>query len=85
MATVVRGVILVGHGGIAKDCPPELITKLKRLEAQRRDRPADHDDQPHRHAGRRSRQAFDQVRVASIRYSPSVTYSGVRIPQECSK
>ena len=36
MATVVRGVILVGHGGIAKDCPPELVTRLKRLEAQRR-------------------------------------------------
>ena len=36
MATVVRGVILVGHGGIPKGCPQELITKLKRLEAQRR-------------------------------------------------
>ena len=32
----VRGVILVGHGGIPKDCPQELVTKLKRLEAQRR-------------------------------------------------
>ena len=32
MATVVRGVILVGHGGIPKGCPQELITKLKRLE-----------------------------------------------------
>lgn len=31
-----RGVILVGHGGIPKGCPQELITKLKRLEAQRR-------------------------------------------------
>ena len=31
-----RGVVLVGHGGIAKDCPPELVSKLKRLEAQRR-------------------------------------------------
>ena len=30
------GVILVGHGGIPKDYPPELVTKLKRLEAQRR-------------------------------------------------
>jgi sirohydrochlorin cobaltochelatase len=29
-------VILVGHGGIPKDCPQELVTKLKRLEAQRR-------------------------------------------------
>ena len=36
MATVVRGVILVGHGGIPKGCPQELITKLKRLESQRR-------------------------------------------------
>lgn len=36
MATVVRGVILVGHGGIPKGCLQELITKLKRLEAQRR-------------------------------------------------
>ena len=36
MATVVRGVILVGHGGIPKGCPQELITILKRLEAQRR-------------------------------------------------
>lgn len=36
MATVIRGVILVGHGGIPKGCPQELITKLKRLEAQRR-------------------------------------------------
>ena len=36
MATVVRGVILVGHGGIPKGCPQELVTKLKRLEAQRR-------------------------------------------------
>lgn len=31
-----RGVVLVGHGGIPKDCPTELVTKLKRLEAQRR-------------------------------------------------
>lgn len=30
------GVILVGHGGIPKDYPQELVTKLKRLEAQRR-------------------------------------------------
>lgn len=33
---VVRGVVLVGHGGIAKDCPAELVSKLKRLEGQRR-------------------------------------------------
>ncbi len=36
MGTVTRGVILVGHGGIPKDCPSDLVTKLKRLEAQRR-------------------------------------------------
>ena len=36
MGVVVRGVILVGHGGIPKGCPQELITKLKRLEGQRR-------------------------------------------------
>lgn len=36
MATVVRGIVLVGHGGIPKDYPPDLVTKLKRLEAQRR-------------------------------------------------
>jgi sirohydrochlorin cobaltochelatase len=36
MATVRRGVILVGHGGIPKGCPQEIVTKLKRLEAQRR-------------------------------------------------
>ena len=36
MGTAVNGVILVGHGGIPKGCPQELVTKLKRLEAQRR-------------------------------------------------
>lgn len=36
MATRTRGVILVGHGGIPKDCPQELVTRLKRFEAQRR-------------------------------------------------
>ena len=36
MAAQKHGVILVGHGGIPKGCPQELITKLKRLEAQRR-------------------------------------------------
>ncbi|MBH0189739.1 MAG: CbiX/SirB N-terminal domain-containing protein [Nitrospira sp.] len=36
MNTEKRGVILVGHGGIPKGCPQELVTKLKRLEAQRR-------------------------------------------------
>ncbi len=33
---MVKGVVLVGHGGVPKDCPQELVTKLKRLEAQRR-------------------------------------------------
>lgn len=36
MATTTRGVILVGHGGIPRGVPQELVTKLKRLEAQRR-------------------------------------------------
>ena len=36
MSAIIRGVILVGHGGIPKDCAQELTTKLKRLEAQRR-------------------------------------------------
>jgi sirohydrochlorin cobaltochelatase len=36
MSSLVRGVILVGHGGIPKGCPQELVMKLKRLEAQRR-------------------------------------------------
>ncbi len=36
MAKGIRGVILVGHGGIPKDCPQELVTQLKRLEVQRR-------------------------------------------------
>lgn len=36
MNAVTRGVVLVGHGGIPKDCPQELVTKLKRLESQRR-------------------------------------------------
>ena len=36
MTTVRRGVILVGHGGIPKGCPQDIVTKLKRLEAQRR-------------------------------------------------
>jgi len=35
MGTMTRGVILVGHGGVPKDCPQELVTRLKRLEAQR--------------------------------------------------
>lgn len=36
MAMHKQGVVLVGHGGIPKDCPQELVTRLKRLEAQRR-------------------------------------------------
>jgi len=36
MAAITRGVILVGHGGIPKECPQEILTKLKRLESQRR-------------------------------------------------
>ncbi len=31
-----HGVILVGHGGIPKGYPSDLVSKLKRLEAQRR-------------------------------------------------
>jgi sirohydrochlorin cobaltochelatase len=31
-----QAIVLVGHGGIPKDCPQELVTKLKRLESQRR-------------------------------------------------
>ncbi len=36
MTKAVKGVILVGHGGIAKGCPQKLVTQLKRLESQRR-------------------------------------------------
>ncbi len=36
MASEKRGVVLVGHGGIPKDCPQDLVARLKRLEAQRR-------------------------------------------------
>ena len=36
MSNSVKGVILVGHGGIPKGCPQEWVTKLKRLEGQRR-------------------------------------------------
>jgi sirohydrochlorin ferrochelatase len=36
MMQTTRGVILVGHGGIPKDCPSDLVTKLKRLEGPRR-------------------------------------------------
>ena len=32
-----RGTVLVGHGGIPRDCPRELVMKLKRLEGQRRE------------------------------------------------
>lgn len=36
MSNQTKAVVLVGHGGIPKDCPSELVTKLKRLEGQRR-------------------------------------------------
>ena len=36
METGKQGIVLVGHGGIPKDCPQDLVTRLKRLEAQRR-------------------------------------------------
>jgi sirohydrochlorin cobaltochelatase len=36
MSNTQLGVILVGHGGIPKDYPSDLVAKLKRLEAQRR-------------------------------------------------
>ncbi len=31
-----RAVVLVGHGGVPRDCPHELVRRLKQLEAQRR-------------------------------------------------
>jgi len=36
MSDLKHGVVLVGHGGIPSDCPPEYISKFKRLESQRR-------------------------------------------------
>jgi sirohydrochlorin cobaltochelatase len=36
MVTQKQGVVLVGHGGIPKDCPQNLVMRLKQLEAQRR-------------------------------------------------
>lgn len=36
MSDGTKGVILVGHGGIPKGFPSDLVSKLKRLEAQRR-------------------------------------------------
>jgi sirohydrochlorin cobaltochelatase len=36
MPDLKKGIILVGHGGIPKDYPGDLVSKLKRLEAQRR-------------------------------------------------
>lgn len=35
MTDFIKGVVLVGHGGIPKGYPPDLVTKMKRLEAQR--------------------------------------------------
>jgi sirohydrochlorin cobaltochelatase len=34
-------VVLVGHGGVPSDCPGELVSELKRLEADRRARRLD--------------------------------------------
>lgn len=31
-----RAIVLVGHGGVPKDCPHDLVRRLKQLEAQRR-------------------------------------------------
>lgn len=36
MSDGTKGVVLVGHGGIPKGFPSDLVSKLKRLEAQRR-------------------------------------------------
>lgn len=36
MSDLKKGIILVGHGGIPKGFPAEIVSKLKRLEAQRR-------------------------------------------------
>ena len=36
MSDTKKGLILVGHGGIPKDYPADLVSKMKRLEAQRR-------------------------------------------------
>ena len=36
MSNQTKGIILVGHGGIPKGFPSDIVTKLKRLEAQRR-------------------------------------------------
>jgi len=36
MSNAEQGIVLVGHGGIPKGYPGDLVTKLKRLEAQRR-------------------------------------------------
>ena len=36
MADLKKGIILVGHGGIPKGYPADEVSKLKRLEAQRR-------------------------------------------------
>ncbi len=33
-----RGIVLVGHGAVAKDCPRDLVMRFKALEAQRRAR-----------------------------------------------
>ena len=33
---MMRAIVLVGHGGVPKDCPHDLVRRLKQLEAQRR-------------------------------------------------
>jgi len=33
-----RGIVLVGHGAVAKDCPRDLVARFKALEGQRRAR-----------------------------------------------
>lgn len=38
MTDLKNGVVLVGHGGIPSDCPPEYISTFKRLESERRAR-----------------------------------------------
>lgn len=37
MSDLKKAIILVGHGGIPKGYPTDLVSKLKRLEAQRRE------------------------------------------------
>lgn len=43
--TPARVVVLVGHGAPARDCPPELVARLKALEGRRRAAGADVGDE----------------------------------------